>query len=66
MVTTLIKRVTLTYFIIDITIISCINIYSKCIFTTTLRRYIAYSFALVSIKLISIYIIIYQLIYMYI
>ena len=66
MVTTLIKRVTLTYFIINVGIIIGINIYSKCIFTSTLRTYVTCSSALVSIKLISIYIIIYQLIYMYI
>ena len=38
---TFIKTITLTYYIIDIYIIICINIPSKYIFSTTLRAYMA-------------------------
>ena len=41
MVATLIKTVTLTYIIIDIYIIICINISCKYIFSTTLRTHMA-------------------------
>ena len=39
MIPTFIKAITLTYYIIDIYIIICINITSKYIFSTTLRAY---------------------------
>ena len=41
MIPTFIKAITLTYYIIDIYIIICINITSKYIFSTTLRAYMA-------------------------
>ena len=65
MVTTLINTVTLTYIIINVGIIIGINIYSKYIFTSTLRRYIACSSASVSLKLIYMYILL-MLIYIHV
>ena len=59
MIPTLIKTVTFTYIIIDIyIIIICINITSKRLFTMTLRRCMACITPSISLKLISITIII--------